>query len=119
MGSTRCRLSSEGSGHILVSRPECLEGVDPSALHGFKRVCILDEAATESVEEIPGAVEAARDGSLLSGLHAKLYVADRGRDASIGEGEAEGGAEGEPEIGEVEEEPPPTGPRGKRLARCT
>ncbi len=71
-----------------MSRPECLEGVDPSALHGFKRVCILDEAATESVEEIPGAVEAARDGSLLSGLHAKLYVADRGRDASIWTGSA-------------------------------
>lgn len=82
------RLSSEGSGHILVSRPEFLQGVAPSVLHGFKRVCILDEATAESAEEIPGAVEVARDGSLLSGLHAKLYVADRGHDASIWTGSA-------------------------------
>ena len=81
------RLSANGNGHVLVSRPDCLEGLSPAVFRGFKRVCILDEAA-ESGEEMPGAVEAARDGALLSGLHAKLYVADRGREASVWTGSA-------------------------------
>jgi hypothetical protein len=81
------RLTSNGSDHVLVSRPDCLEGLSPAVFQGFKRVCILDESA-ESGEEMPGAVEVARDGALLSGLHAKLYVADRGRDASVWTGSA-------------------------------
>ena len=81
------RLSANGSGHVLVSRPDCLEGLSPAVFRDFKRVCILDEAA-ESGEELPGAVEVARDGGLLSGLHAKLYVADRGREASVWTGSA-------------------------------
>jgi hypothetical protein len=63
----------------LVSRPECLQELPQETLQRCKSVSYLaPELAEESDEDAP----AGKD-EVLEGLHAKLFVIDRGWDASI------------------------------------
>ncbi|HWT92329.1 MAG TPA: phospholipase D family protein [Solirubrobacteraceae bacterium] len=64
---------------ILVSRAEELEGVATAGLNAFGGVYTLDEQEPSETES--------RDGR-LSGLHAKLYVADAGWNAHVWTGSA-------------------------------
>jgi hypothetical protein len=86
------RITEEGEKHILVSRLESLESLDdPSVLAQFERVYFMNPSADPPDE----AVEAGTSGhlsppgfSLISGLHAKIYVADGGRYSSVWVGSA-------------------------------
>lgn len=75
----------------LISRPESLEAVDPSVLKRFSAVHVLDDAAVEEdVDtrediEIP---ETSVEPASAAGLHAKLFIADQGRNASVWTGSA-------------------------------
>jgi hypothetical protein len=90
------RLTSQAKTSLLVSRPEELASLDTECLEKFDRRCYLISAANP-VEEEAGddqleggnADTAGLDtGVPLSGLHAKLYVADRGWNASVWTGSA-------------------------------
>jgi hypothetical protein len=75
----------------LISRPESLEAVDPMVLKRYSATHVLDDAAVEEDRDPEGSVEAdsetAEAGS-VRGLHAKLYIADQGWDASVWTGSA-------------------------------
>lgn len=75
-------LSSSGSGHVVVSRAEELAGLPPASLEAFDEVLALHEGAEIEEDDTVSAATAAR------GLHAKLYVADAGRRASLWTGSA-------------------------------
>lgn len=84
------RLTEEGTGHVLVSRTESLEPLDPACLRPFGRVYVLNDGANaEALEDDGEATEgsSASDTSPI-GLHAKLYVADAGWDARVWAGSA-------------------------------
>jgi hypothetical protein len=71
-------LDSTGETH-LVSRPECLQELPQETLQRCKSVSFLaPELADESDEDVPSGKD-----EVLEGLHAKLFVIDRGWDASI------------------------------------
>lgn len=71
-------LEHTGETH-LVSRPECLQELPQKILQGCKSVRFLaPELAEESDDEVPFGKD-----EVLDGLHAKLFVIDRGWDASI------------------------------------
>ena len=71
-------LEHTGETH-LVSRPECLQELPQKTLHCCKSVRFLaPELAEESDDEAPSGKD-----EVLEGLHAKLFVIDRGWDASI------------------------------------
>lgn len=80
------RLAQYGAGHRLVSRLETLAGFTRDELASFDPIEILDDALQpDDLDEAPtlmGQVaddEAALDPTTeLTGLHAKLYVADAG-----------------------------------------
>ncbi len=80
---TLIRLTEGVPEAVLVSRVETLERVRPSALTAFDRIYAFDpDAAPEPDDAESGDEEA------LSGLHAKLYVADIGREGRIWTGSA-------------------------------
>lgn len=61
---------------ILIGRSDELARVSSSTLDDFERVAVLDEmAATEDGEET--------HASALQGLHAKIFIAERGWDTAI------------------------------------
>jgi hypothetical protein len=71
-------LDHTGETH-LVSRPECLQELPQETLHRCKSVWFLaPELVDESDDEVPSGKD-----EVLDGLHAKLFVIDRGWDASI------------------------------------
>ena len=71
-------LDHAGETH-LVSRPECLQELPQETLQRCKSVSFLaPELADESDDEAPSGKD-----EVLDGLHAKLFVIDRGWDASI------------------------------------
>jgi hypothetical protein len=71
-------LDHTGETH-LISRPECLQELPQETLQRCKSVWFLaPELADESNDEIPSEKD-----EVLDGLHAKLFVIDRGWDASI------------------------------------
>jgi hypothetical protein len=71
-------LDHTGETH-LVSRPECLQELPQETLQRCKSVSFLaPELANESDEDDPPGKD-----EVLEGLHAKLFVIDRGWDASI------------------------------------
>ncbi|MCC7137590.1 MAG: phospholipase D family protein [Planctomycetes bacterium] len=77
------RMSEPGAGDILVSRADAVTGVPGDDLRRFGDVFVLAPQA----EGEPS--EAQSDGPTpLAGLHAKLYVADQGRYATIWTGSA-------------------------------
>lgn len=82
----------------LVSRPESLSRLQPESLALFQDVWILDDAAApeaSDAEESADKSSCDAQGSAsnnrempLSGLHAKVYVADNGHSASVFTGSA-------------------------------
>jgi hypothetical protein len=80
------RLTSSGRGHILVSRTEELVKIAPKSLGRFESVHVLaDGAEGEDEDGSDTALSAARADL---GLHAKLYVADAGRETRVWTGSA-------------------------------
>jgi hypothetical protein len=72
------RLSAGTSKSILVTRPEQLAGIEESASSMFASVLQMDDALEpEPDEEQPASVAG------LFGLHAKLYCADQGWNATV------------------------------------
>lgn len=85
------RLSQTGSKHVLVSRLESLQAVGVSCLQRFDSVLSLSDAADpEPVESSDPEDEGnpSPEDASLSGLHAKLYVADAGWDSRLWTGSA-------------------------------
>ena len=77
--------------YTLISRPENLEAIDPVVLRRFSSVHVLDDAAVEEDtdgQEDHEALEAPLEPASARGLHAKLFVADQGRNASVWTGSA-------------------------------
>jgi hypothetical protein len=81
------RLCENGSGHILVSRAEELAPVPAKNLAHFEEIHVLNEGAEVEPEDIEGDGSNGADDA-ARGLHAKLYVADAGRDAHVWTGSA-------------------------------
>ncbi|MCX5829133.1 MAG: phospholipase D family protein [Deltaproteobacteria bacterium] len=80
------RLTKAGQGHILVSRTEELDTLDQGTLKCFERVYLLSPAADP--EEDGGADPEKGTGESLSGLHAKLFIADAGWNTNVWTGSA-------------------------------
>lgn len=83
------RLAGERIDSILVSRLESLAAVK---LDGFADAFVLNDAADVETQDEPHPsdedVDVEPDGSLLRGLHAKIYVADAGWHATMWIGSA-------------------------------
>jgi hypothetical protein len=74
-----------GSGnHTLISRPPALASLPGSTWEAFKRVAVLSDAADGEVSNDAGDLRI----EPLTGLHAKLFVFDQGRDATVWTGSA-------------------------------
>jgi hypothetical protein len=73
-------FAPELSTSLLVSRPEELETIATARLRSFERVCAIDDAGATD--------EATADDGCLTGLHAKLYVADAGWESTVWTGSA-------------------------------
>ncbi len=80
-----------------MSRPESLAPLKPASLAAFEKVWVLDDTANpepgeteEAVEEAAALDQAGETDQAVSlvGLHAKVYVADQGWDASVFTGSA-------------------------------
>jgi hypothetical protein len=68
---------------VLVSRPEEMDKLTPSARDTFSQCSALREAAeTEDGEDL------SQESSVLQGLHAKVYICQRGRETTIALGSA-------------------------------
>jgi hypothetical protein len=79
-------LTEECGENILISRPEELDALARSCFEYFERVYVLSPAADPQEEPDEGALETVPES--LSGLHAKLYIADAGWNARIWTGSA-------------------------------
>ncbi len=81
---TLIRLTAGGANHILISRHEVLNHISPKTLERFSSIYTLDDQVEEavSVEDLSSSDDAkpteAQPSVDLSGLHAKLYVLERG-----------------------------------------
>ena len=85
------RLARGQSENILISRIESLKDLNQETLEKYKKVFFLDAAASVEDEEIQGGSmrkSPDRHKTDLSGLHAKLYVAESAGDAFIWTGSA-------------------------------
>ena len=70
-------LSSHGDRHLLVSRADALNSVGSLPLDGFEETFVLDtDAVNDSTDETD--LEQERVGTALRGLHAKLFLVERG-----------------------------------------
>jgi hypothetical protein len=79
------RLAAANRSQILVSRPESLREIEPSLLREHWTCLTLDDGC-ESLTGSDDAVD--QSTASLSGLHAKLFVADTGWDAHVWTGSA-------------------------------
>lgn len=84
----RCltRLTEHGTGHVLISRLDEVGAVDPKRLESFEHIYVLSPDA--NVQEGADESDSRADHSTPLGLHAKLYLADAGRDARMWTGSA-------------------------------
>jgi hypothetical protein len=80
-------LSSGGDRHLLVSRADALNSVGSLPLDGFEETFVLDTDAVEDSDDEPEA-EQERVGIPLRGLHAKLFLVERGRRCHLYTGSA-------------------------------
>ena len=81
------RLSSGGDRHLLVSRADALNRVGSLPLDGFEETFVLDtDAVNDSDDETE--LEQERVGIPLRGLHAKLFLVERGRRGHLYTGSA-------------------------------
>lgn len=79
--------------NVLISRPDQLDALSPdsvTALAETTDIFVLDDAAAhaEQASEQPEEEIAERGLGVLSGLHAKVYVVENGREVSIYTGSA-------------------------------
>jgi hypothetical protein len=74
------------NGNVLISRQEELEKLKPYSLKNFSKIYTLRQALLPEDEESLESGENLQD--CLSGLHAKLYIADAGWNAHIWTGSA-------------------------------
>lgn len=79
------QLTRNSSGNVLVSRAEELAKLPKQAFAGFDRVLALNPSAIETLES---EAESGAGEKQDAGLHAKLYVADAGREARVWTGSA-------------------------------
>jgi hypothetical protein len=80
------KLSTTGRDHVLVSRLEALEAVEPAVLARFRSIYTLDQAAEiepDEEEELEAALP-----ETLTGLHAKLYIEEVAQQAHVWTGSA-------------------------------
>ena len=92
------RITQKGQGHVLVSLPESLAALDIETRNRFESLKVLAEAASpELVDPVEPddtepilITEAGSEGGPfpLTGLHAKVYVADMGWNARVWVGSA-------------------------------
>jgi len=80
------RLSAVGQNHVLISRTQALEAVDPGVLGRFTTLYTLDQALEPEPDDADQAGAAAPYA--LTGLHAKLYVEEFGQEAHVWTGSA-------------------------------
>lgn len=97
---TLAGLTAQGHGHVLVSRAEALDRVGAKGLSRFTEKYVLtpsswQELAAEDDEVQPLSAGASVDEAVaeaaespLTGLHAKLYVVEHGRDVHVYTGSA-------------------------------
>jgi hypothetical protein len=87
---TLTRLARSGSDHVLVSEPEALAAIGSAALTGYDQTYVLTSAALAAEEQPEGTDPMARKVGRpeLDGLHAKLYLLERGRRVSLYTGSA-------------------------------
>ena len=71
--------------NTLISRPEALDKISAKLLAQFKEVLVL---RTEAMSEEEGSTPIADGSATESGLHAKCYVMDAGRDTRVFMGSA-------------------------------
>jgi hypothetical protein len=89
-------LTQQGTGHVLVSRPEAFDLLGADAVRRFNETLVLNPTAVAQEDtsatdhDTTGIDEAVaeRAGVELRGLHAKLYVAEGGWRARIWTGSA-------------------------------
>lgn len=71
------RLTDGGDDHVLVSRLDSLQSMDRRTLRRFRQVYFMNPDA----DELDGTIGEA--DTALTGLHAKIYVAEAGWEASV------------------------------------
>ena len=79
------RLTEEGRNHVLISRLDSLQALSKGQLRPFRRVFVMSPSADVETDVIDVACDPAIPPT---GLHAKLFVADQGWDASVWTGSA-------------------------------
>jgi hypothetical protein len=82
-----------GQANLLISRADSLDALKPDTIAQLEAdnidLYFMNEAAERPDDEEPGATESSPVTTTdLSGLHAKLYIAESGRDATILTGSA-------------------------------
>lgn len=92
IAAARLERLAKSDANVLVSRAESLDALEPTVLAAFQQVLTLDEG-TEDQEpiELGGDELEAGEGAGQappSGLHAKLYLLERGWDATLWLGSA-------------------------------
>jgi len=88
------RLGKENTSNLLISRSEELDAIERDTLDRFEKIFVMEEVASENEEtgyEISS--DAARrtqidEESDLSGIHAKMFLAEKGWDAYLWTGSA-------------------------------
>ncbi|MEX0874585.1 MAG: phospholipase D family protein [Actinomycetota bacterium] len=74
-------LMEDGADNVLISKVESLQELKPETIELFPEIYVLDEAADIDARAAEETVDVVNDA--LTGLHAKIYVADAGWHARI------------------------------------
>lgn len=82
------RLAPDATERYLVSRPESLDALGSAALAGYDQTFVLAAAAQGVEPEEAGDSAGEASAVPLSGLHAKVYIADAGWNARVLTGSA-------------------------------
>lgn len=85
-GSVLERLSKPRAEHFLISRRHELDRLSQEARAGFTAIHVIRDQP--EVEDTPEGAAASPDAIAANDLHAKVYIADRGWDASVWTGSA-------------------------------
>ena len=85
-GSVLDRLSKPRAEHFLISRSHELDRLSHESRNGFTTVHVIRDQP-EAEDALQGAA-GSPDGIAANDLHAKVYIADRGWDASVWTGSA-------------------------------
>ena len=95
------QVTKNGDNHVLVSRVSSIDEISPHARKRFKQLYVLDDLADSDPEDatsLEGGVEqeisSNHENIDLTGLHAKLFIMESGRDANwlLGSANATGAA---------------------------